>query len=306
MSNEIATKSEFATIANVSAGRVSQWIASGKLGGDALVGSGRKARIRVAVALQQLSRSLDVVQWLGANGKAKAAAARARADGNDDGVPDTVEAAIKQARLEQLALSNAAARRAEGASSGRYVLAVDAKQEMGRVAAQVLAVVDSALSEMANAVMAAKPVTPRDALRVLRASWRSSRERAAKAKAAEAAAMPLFTEDDQAALGGGQMFKGEPTDDVKTLLDEINREAVRGSNSGNLNYLMPAFSSLLVNLSNAADRRAQVVEKWTRAIVGLTVVLVVLTAVLVWDAVEKHLPAAAERGPGPPISSHSR
>jgi hypothetical protein len=37
------------------------------------------------------------------------------------------------------------------------------------------------------------------------------------------------------------MFKGEPSDDVKKLLDEIRGEAVRGANSGNLNFLMPAF-----------------------------------------------------------------
>jgi hypothetical protein len=65
--------------------------------------------------------------------------------------------------------------------------------------------VDSALAGMANAVVAAKPTTPREALRVLRASWRASRrERAAKAKGAEAATMKALIEDDQLALVGGQ------------------------------------------------------------------------------------------------------
>jgi hypothetical protein len=67
-----------------------------------------------------------------------------------------------------------------------------------------LEAVDSALAWMAHAVVAAKPKKPREALRVLRASWRASRERAAKAKGAEAATMRALIEDDQLALVGGQ------------------------------------------------------------------------------------------------------
>jgi hypothetical protein len=37
------------------------------------------------------------------------------------------------------------------------------------------------------------------------------------------------------------------------LLDEIKAEAVRGGNSGNLAFLMPAFAALLVKLSSAAN-----------------------------------------------------
>jgi hypothetical protein len=64
--------------------------------------------------------------------------------------------------------------------------------------------VDSALAGMANAVVAATPKKPREALRVLRASWRAGRKRAAKAKGAEAATMRALIEDDQLALVGGQ------------------------------------------------------------------------------------------------------
>jgi hypothetical protein len=139
----------------------------------------------------------DPVQHLGANG-------RARVDGDGGAEPDTVEQEIKRLRAQQLALSNAALEAAAAARSGRYTLADDARQEIGRAVAQVLAVVDSALAGMANAVVAAKPTTPREALRVLRASWRASRERAAKAKGAEAATMKALIEDDQLALVGGQ------------------------------------------------------------------------------------------------------
>jgi len=66
---------------------------------------------------------------------------------------------------------------------------------------------------------------------------------------------------------------------------------------------MPAFASLLVNLSNAADRRAKVIEKWTKAIfwltgvlIALTLVLVVLTALLVYfDGVQTEDAPPADR-----------
>jgi hypothetical protein len=67
------------------------------------------------------------------------------------------------------------------------------------------------------------------------------------------------------------MFKGEPDWTTEQLLDEIKGESVRGGNSGNLTYLMPAFSALIVKLSNAADARA-------RTIVNLTWALVILTS----------------------------
>ena len=84
------------------------------------------------------------------------------------------------------------------------------------------------------------------------------------------------------------MFKGEPKQSVQELLDEIKTGAVQGANTANLNYLMPAFSALLVNLSVAADLRAKALEKWTKVIVWLTSVLIVFTLVLVWDALERH------------------
>jgi hypothetical protein len=55
---DIVSKSEFARLLGVSRGRVSQWLASGQIGGDALVGSGRLARIRVAAAAARLNPSL--------------------------------------------------------------------------------------------------------------------------------------------------------------------------------------------------------------------------------------------------------
>jgi hypothetical protein len=52
--------------------------------------------------------------------------------------------------------------------------------------------------------------------------------------------------------------------------------------------LMPAFTALLVKLSDAADVRAKTIESWTKAVVWLTIVLIIPTGVLVWDVLEKN------------------
>jgi hypothetical protein len=133
------------------------------------------------------------VQHLGANG-------RATVDGGGATVPPTVEPTvedeIKSARLQQLALSNAKARAEAAAQSGRYVLAADARQQMGRVAARLMAVFESSFTEFANAIMAAPPATSRDALRTLRAVWREIRIRQAKTVGDEAAALPPLQDDE--------------------------------------------------------------------------------------------------------------
>jgi DNA-binding transcriptional regulator YdaS (Cro superfamily) len=189
----VTTKKRFAALANVSPSRVSQWIAKGQLSGEAIVGHGHRARIRVAVAKEQLRRNLDVVQHLGAAG-------RARLDGNGAAAASTVEPTveddIKQARLQQLALSNAKARAEAAAQSGRYLLAADARQELGRVAARLMAAFESSFTEFANAIMAAPPATSRDALRTLRAIWWTIRARQAKAAGAEAVALPPLVDDE--------------------------------------------------------------------------------------------------------------
>lgn len=62
------SKSEFAFRRGVTPARVSQWISEGKISGDAIVGSGRHARIDEEVACRQLDAALDLVQRTG-NGR---------------------------------------------------------------------------------------------------------------------------------------------------------------------------------------------------------------------------------------------
>jgi hypothetical protein len=66
--DETVGKAEFALRIGVTPGRVSQYIAAGKISGDALVGFGRTQRIRPEIAVAQLRERLDPSQMTG-NGR---------------------------------------------------------------------------------------------------------------------------------------------------------------------------------------------------------------------------------------------
>jgi len=64
----VVRKSEFARLANVSKGRVTQWITAGHISGAAIVGEGRTAMIDVELAMAQLKERLSVDERFGLNG----------------------------------------------------------------------------------------------------------------------------------------------------------------------------------------------------------------------------------------------
>ena len=109
----------------------------------------------------------------------------------DEGDEETIEG-----RIEQIALSNAAAREEAAARSGRYVRAEDARQELGRVASRLMTLFESSLPEFANAVAVKPPASSRDALSVLRATWREIRIRSAKTIGTEAESMSRLVADE--------------------------------------------------------------------------------------------------------------
>jgi hypothetical protein len=188
MSEDIVTKGQFAVIAGVSQPRVAQWLAKGQISGEAIVGSGHRARIRVAVAMEQLRRNLDASQHLGANGRARVAS------GDDDG---TVEDAIKRARLEQLSLANEHARALREANAGRYVLADDVRQQMGAIAGRMVGMFEGSLGEFATAITGKFNVPARDVLHILRTTFRTVRERTTKTESGIAKALPAMVDDTE-------------------------------------------------------------------------------------------------------------
>jgi hypothetical protein len=222
MNSGIITKGEFAARLGVSAARVSQFVSEKKIHGPALVGSGRKARINVAVALAQLDKNLDISQRTGMNAKAKLDAGKPAASAvkpspaaiaastpsgaisephprgdDDDDYPGPVEEQIKRQRLEQISLANAKAREEASARSGRFVRADDARREAGRISGRLLTIFDAAIVEFSNAIAAAPPTSSRAALRLLRSTWRGIRVRQASAIGAEAQALPALLEDEE-------------------------------------------------------------------------------------------------------------
>jgi hypothetical protein len=188
MTEDIVSKGRFAAIAGVSAARVTQYLADGQISGEAIVGSGHRARIRVAVALEQLRANLDPSQHLGANGRARVGS------GDDD---DSVADAIKRARLEQLELANEHARAVREAEAGRYVLADGVTQEMGRIAGRMIGMFEGSLGEFATVIAGKFNVPARDVLHILRTAFRGIRERAAKTESGIAKALPATVNDTE-------------------------------------------------------------------------------------------------------------
>jgi hypothetical protein len=195
--SDVVTKGAFALLVGVSPGRVSQFLSEKKLYGDALVGDGRHARIRVSVALEQLKRSLDLSQRLGANGRARLDDPLAIGSRNDDAaaVPDTVENSIKAQRLEQLELANERAREEKAARAGVYLRADETRQEMGRIASRLMTLFDGALGEFATTIAAQSNLSARDALYLLRTTFRAIRDRNSQIEIQSAAELPALVED---------------------------------------------------------------------------------------------------------------
>jgi len=197
--SDVLTKKAFAAHVGVSAGRVSQWLGEKKIYGDAIVGVGRHAHIRVPVALEQLKRSLDLAQRLGANGRARlddpGPIGSRNAGDVADTVPDTVENNIKAQRLEQLELANERAREDRAARAGLYMKTDETRQEIGRVAARFMTMFDGALGEFATAIAAQSNLSARDALHLLRTTFRTVRDRSSQNEIQAAAELPALIED---------------------------------------------------------------------------------------------------------------
>jgi hypothetical protein len=184
--NDIVTKSAFASLCGVSNARVSQWLADGKLDGEAIVGHGHRARIRVGVARAQLKRRLNITQ--------RFATGRAKLDGIDEAQP--IEEDIKAERLAQLRHFNKRASEEAALRAGAYVKAADVQQQFGAVAARMLSAFEASFMPIANAIAASRAQTPHDILHTMRSTWREVRAQAAKAQGEEALIMPPLVDGD--------------------------------------------------------------------------------------------------------------
>ena len=188
---QIVRKGEFAQLRGVSAGRVSQWIAEGKIHGPAIVGEGRSAMIDASVAVAQLRDSLDVNQRFGLNGVSTRLDAPLPPPSAAQPPPaDTVEAQIKAEKLRQAQLTTSRLEEEDRARRGLYIDASAARAELARVSAELLKAFEGALPDFAAALAGKFQVPSRDALHLMRAEFRRVRERLAEAHGRAAAAEP--------------------------------------------------------------------------------------------------------------------
>lgn len=186
------SKKHFASLKNVTPARVSQWIAEGKIGRNALVGEGMRARINVELATEQLKGRLDWNQRI-ANSHAKLDEMPAPV-APTAGSASALDEQFKRERLEGLQRENRKRAEEEAARSGRFVDSQAARAEMAKIASDVVVIIDGALPEIARAIAAKFALSQRDVLHLLRTEFRNVRQRAASSLRAGALEVPAFVE----------------------------------------------------------------------------------------------------------------
>ncbi len=177
----LVKKSAFAELCGVSRARVSEWIAEGKISGEALVGAGQRAKIDVDLATAQLRERLDVDKRFGLNGLST------RLDGHSATAHEGIEARIKAEKLRHAQLLTSRLEEEDRLRRGVYMETSAARAEMGRVAADLLTSFEGALPDFASALAARFEISARDAVHCLRVEFRRIRERLAAASKQEQA-----------------------------------------------------------------------------------------------------------------------
>ncbi|RVO40638.1 hypothetical protein CN093_11400 [Sinorhizobium meliloti] len=203
------TKGAFAAHIGVSAGRISQYIAEGKIYGDALEGDGRSAKIRPAIARQQLQKTLEPSQRFGANGAAvlKPSAVQpnlhlAPLDAASAPPPrltftDDVADQLAAERLRQQQITTARLEREEALEVGRYMRTDDARRQTVRAVSETFKVMEQGISEMAKAIAAQFGVPMHDATHALLKVFRDVRAKKAAGFRTAADEQPEHIEDEQ-------------------------------------------------------------------------------------------------------------
>lgn len=183
------SKGAFAGHIGVSPGRVSQMIAEGLIGRDALVGEGRMAQIDVEKAVAQIRARRDTGQALG-NGLMT----RLEATPKGDGVlpakdPDTTEL-IARERLDSERRKNRLAEIEEARRLGQLVPVEDMRREMGKELQRQANVYEGMIPDVANALAAQYGLPARDIIHLIRKVQAEKRAASAEARRQDAAEMP--------------------------------------------------------------------------------------------------------------------
>ncbi|TGQ01410.1 MULTISPECIES: hypothetical protein [unclassified Mesorhizobium] len=165
------SKAAFARHINVTRGRISQYLAEGTIGRDALQGEGRNAKVIVAKAIEQIRQRRDIGQALG-NGLSTRLDLVEQEEAADDvgrpPKPTTVDDEIKQERLQSERRRNRVAALEEEAQLGRLVDAATVRAEMTKLAQAVDDENAGMLADFATSIAAQFGLPQRDVLHLLR------------------------------------------------------------------------------------------------------------------------------------------
>ncbi|RYE48330.1 MAG: hypothetical protein EOP24_07935 [Hyphomicrobiales bacterium] len=190
------SKGDFAGEVGVSPGRISQYIAAGIIGPDALVGEGRSARIRVELAKQQIATRRHVGQGLGNGLLTKLDQAPAETDEPTSPrlVSEDPAKLIQLERLEQERRRNRRETIEEAAALGRLVPADDMQREIARTAQKVVNTFAGMAPDIANAIAAKFGLPQRDVLHLVKQVMNDKRATAAQLERDAAGEMPATVE----------------------------------------------------------------------------------------------------------------
>lgn len=183
------TKGEFAQRMGVTPGRVSQWIAAGIIGRDALVGDGRSARIRVEVAERQVGERRHPGQALSNGlltrvGEAAEPVATIEVPNNDPARQIQLE------RLQQERRKNRREEIEEAQRNGELVPVDDHRRAVAKRAQEIVNVFVGMVPDIANAIAEKFEVPARDVTHLVQRIMAERRAKAAQMVRSEAEAMP--------------------------------------------------------------------------------------------------------------------
>lgn len=209
---EHQTQADFARHMGVSRAAVSQWKSRDILRDDAFTQPGKKGKVVVSVAVEQVRRNRDVGQALGNGIETRTSTDAAPVDEQpvEDVQPDllpdvpapvqekpiaaapakpkvdTVEDQLKHAKLEQQLRINRIQASEEALRQGMLVAADDAREQMTRVASMMLQIFEGSLPDLGAAISAQFDIPQRDVLHLLRAEFKKVRATAAMKERARA------------------------------------------------------------------------------------------------------------------------
>lgn len=197
------SKGDFAAHIGVSPGRISQMIASGIIGREALRGEGRGARIIAEIAKQQIGERRHPGQAMG-NGLltdigADETEPRPAAESPSPLTKDDPAKQILVERLEQEQRKNRMARIEEAKQLGQLVPAEDMQRAIGKALSDQLAVFTGMAPDIANAIAAKFELPQRDVLHLVRQVMSEKRGAAAAKIKAAGVQMPATVEAELAA-----------------------------------------------------------------------------------------------------------